>query len=294
MPRSAPADDRLGFAEEVGIDDQARRGGILLKLLGPAGAHDGRGHIGLAQHPGQRKLRQRAARLLGERLQLLHRSQDGGAAARTGWAGPSSRGWRASPAGRAAPGTYLPDSTPCASGDQTICEIPFAAQRGMTASSGLRQSSEYCGWLDTKRSAAGDRERAFDLLRRPFAEADVARLALAHHVAQRLHGLLDRRAAVVAMALIEIDMVDAQALQRAVDLLGDLRARQAAVGGAHRKEHLGRQDVRLARPARQNLAQEGLRRAAAVDIGGVDEVDAEVEGAIDAGARHSRASTPTP
>src|SRR3981081_3206300 len=69
-----------------------------------------------------------------------------------GWACPVVR-WRGrEPVGRAAPGTYWPDSTPCASGDQTIWEIPFAAQRGMTASSGLRQSSEYCGWLETKRS----------------------------------------------------------------------------------------------------------------------------------------------
>ena len=42
--------------------------------------------------------------------------------------------------------------TPCAKGDQTIWEMPLAAQTGMTASSGLRQSREYCGWLDTKRS----------------------------------------------------------------------------------------------------------------------------------------------
>ena len=56
-------------------------------------------------------------------------------------------------AGRLEPGVYFPDSTPCASGDQTICETPLAAQRGMTSRSGLRQSMEYCGWLDTKRSA---------------------------------------------------------------------------------------------------------------------------------------------
>ena len=42
-------------------------------------------------------------------------------------------------------GRYLPDNTPCASGDQTICEIPFLTHSGMTVSSGRRQSSEY--WL---------------------------------------------------------------------------------------------------------------------------------------------------
>src|SRR5580692_7280397 len=38
--------------------------------------------------------------------------------------------------GALAPGRYLPDNTPWASGDQTICEIFFVVQRGMTAFSG--------------------------------------------------------------------------------------------------------------------------------------------------------------
>ena len=50
---------------------------------------------------------------------------------------------------------YLPDRIPCASGDQTICEIPFAVLRGMIFCSGCRQSSEYCGWLDTNRTTFG-------------------------------------------------------------------------------------------------------------------------------------------
>jgi len=85
------------------------------------------------------------------------------------------------------------------------------------------------------------------------------------------------------MVLIEIDMVDPQALQRRIDLLGDLRARQAAVGGAHRKVQLGCQDVGVTRPARQDLAQEGFRGAAAIDVGRVDEVDTKLERAIDTG-----------
>ena len=47
------------------------------------------------------------------------------------------------------PGSYLPLSTPCASGDQTICEIPCSAQSGKTSSSGARQSIEYCGCEET-------------------------------------------------------------------------------------------------------------------------------------------------
>ena len=37
------------------------------------------------------------------------------------------------PSGGGEPGSYLPVRTPCASGDQTICEIPFAALTGITA-----------------------------------------------------------------------------------------------------------------------------------------------------------------
>ena len=55
-------------------------------------------------------------------------------------------------AGRCDPGTYLPDSTPWASGDHTICDIPRLAQNGITSFSGARHSSEYCGWLETKAS----------------------------------------------------------------------------------------------------------------------------------------------
>src|ERR1700722_16771162 len=57
--------------------------------------------------------------------------------------------------GTFAPGRYLPDSTPCASGDQTICEMSFSWQKGMTSFSGLRQSSEYCGWLETNGTVPG-------------------------------------------------------------------------------------------------------------------------------------------
>ncbi len=55
-------------------------------------------------------------------------------------------------AGGASPGLYLPVSTPWASGDQTICEIPLAALSGKTSTSGACQSIEYCGCEETKRS----------------------------------------------------------------------------------------------------------------------------------------------
>ena len=59
------------------------------------------------------------------------------------------------PSGGFSPGLYLPVSAPWASGDQTICEMPFAAQSGNTSRSGSRQRIEYCGWLETNLSTSG-------------------------------------------------------------------------------------------------------------------------------------------
>ena len=58
-------------------------------------------------------------------------------------------------AGGGSPGRYLPVRTPWASGDHTICEIPFASHSGITSASGARHSAEYCGWLDTNRATPG-------------------------------------------------------------------------------------------------------------------------------------------
>ena len=59
------------------------------------------------------------------------------------------------PAGTSSPGRYLPVSTPWASGDHTICEIPCCSHSGMTSASGARQSAEYCGWLETNFATPG-------------------------------------------------------------------------------------------------------------------------------------------
>jgi hypothetical protein len=51
--------------------------------------------------------------------------------------------------GGCSPGLYLPVSTPCASGDHTICEMPCFLQKRMSSASGARQSMLYCGCDDT-------------------------------------------------------------------------------------------------------------------------------------------------
>ena len=52
------------------------------------------------------------------------------------------------PAGSGWPGRYLPLSTPCAIGDQTICEMPSSSDAGTTLPSMTRHSIEYCGWFE--------------------------------------------------------------------------------------------------------------------------------------------------
>ena len=125
-------------------------------------------------------------------------------------------------------------------------------------------------------------ERRLDLRRRPLAEADVARLALPYDLGQRLHRLVERRLEVVAVALIEVDVVGAQARERCVDLLEDLFARQSVVVGVHREVQLRREDVRVAGARGQHLPEELLRAAGRVHVRGVDEVDADIEGRSDA------------
>ena len=61
------------------------------------------------------------------------------------------------PSGGGSPGRYLPVRMPCATGDQTTCEMPSSCDAGTTSGSITRHSIEYCGWLEiswTPRSAA--------------------------------------------------------------------------------------------------------------------------------------------
>jgi hypothetical protein len=71
----------------------------------------------------------------------------------------------------------------------------------------------------------GRRLSLADLLLRPLAEAEIAGLPLPHDLGQRLHGLLERDVPVVAMALVEVDVVGAEPVQGGIDLREDLVAR---------------------------------------------------------------------
>src|SRR5665648_1093381 len=66
----------------------------------------------------------------------------------TGVAAPPLSSVAREPSGGCWPGWYLPVSTPCAMGLQTIWLTPSSSQVGTTSPSMTRHSMEYCGWLE--------------------------------------------------------------------------------------------------------------------------------------------------
>jgi hypothetical protein len=88
------------------------------------------------------------------------------------------------------------------------------------------------------------------------------------------------------MRLVEVDVVGPQASQRGVDLPADLGGRQAAVDRVvrHLAPHLGRQHIGVTRAAGQDLTPGRLGHAAAIDVGGVEKVDAGLERGVGAHA----------
>ena len=89
---------------------------------------------------------------------------------------------------------------------------------------------------------------------------------------------------VVAVRLVEVDVVGAEPAQRAVDALADVLARQAAVvhARAGRPVDLGEDLEALAALALQRLAQHLLGAGRGVDVGGVEGGDAGVERGVHA------------
>ena len=131
-------------------------------------------------------------------------------------------------------------------------------------------------------AVAGGPLRLDDLAGGERRGADVADLALLDEVGQRAERLVDVDGRVRAVHLVEVDPVGAQAPQRALDLADDPAARDAALVGvvAHRSPELRGQDDVVA-AALERLADDLLGLAGRVDVGGVDEVDAGIEGAVD-------------
>ena len=124
--------------------------------------------------------------------------------------------------------------------------------------------------------------RLDDLAGRVGGGADVADLALLDEVGQRAEGFLNVGFGVRSVDLVEVDPVGAEPLEGVLDLGDDPAARAAALVGivAHRHEELGGEHDVVA-TALQCLADDLLRLAGGVDVGGIDEVDPGIQRGVD-------------
>ncbi len=113
--------------------------------------------------------------------------------------------------------------------------------------------------------------------------AEVADLAGPHQVGQRSQGLVDIGLGRGAVDLIEVDVVDAEPAQAVVARGHDPAPRVPLRVGvlAHLAVHLRGEDHPVPLGLRQRLPDDLLGLAERVDVGGVDEVDAGVEGGVD-------------
>ena len=131
--------------------------------------------------------------------------------------------------------------------------------------------------------AIGDVVGRADLIGVPLRRAPVEGLALGDHVAHGPHGLFDRRVRVRSVTEHEVDEVEAEALERAVDRLGEVLAieGEAHVGDVEESPvELRGDDVLVPLPAQlpERVTHDALGLTGGVRLGVVEEVDARVLG----------------
>ena len=114
--------------------------------------------------------------------------------------------------------------------------------------------------------------------------ADVAHFPRANEIIQGAQRLVDRDLRVGAMELVEINIVGLKALQGGVTLLDDMTsiiAGRQDIIFVHTAVDLGRQHNPMAfAVALQRLADHCFAAAARIDVGGIEEVDAGLNGAV--------------
>ena len=129
-----------------------------------------------------------------------------------------------------------------------------------------------------------DGVRAADGLGGGFGQSEVAYFAGADELGHRADGLFDRRRGVDAVLVVEVDVIDAEALERGIARLADVVG--TAVDAYPRSvvtplvAELRREDDLVATTA-NSASEKLLIRERAVHVGGVEKVHAEVERAMD-------------
>ena len=128
---------------------------------------------------------------------------------------------------------------------------------------------------------------SLDFGRSDFAEADVANFPLLLHAAERTEGFFERRARVDAVQLVKVDAFEFEAAKTHFHTLNEVTSAAYifSFGGAlARDAALGGNDDAI-RVGREGFADEPFGDLGAVSVGGVNKVDAELDGAAQYTAR---------
>src|SRR5258705_7692633 len=127
------------------------------------------------------------------------------------------------------------------------------------------------------------RVRASDSFRAGLREAEIADLTRADQFCHRANRLLDRNVLVDAMLIIEIDMIDAETFQRRIASGANVFRTAVDRALAALKDliaEFGRDDHPVAM-LRERFADQLFVVPGAIDVRGVEEVDAELDCALE-------------
>ena len=133
----------------------------------------------------------------------------------------SLRPERRDPSGAGSPRRYLPVSSPLSSGKKGTYPIPCSRQSGRTPFV-VAAMHEAVAVLDRDDGHAG-RERLLELRRADVREPEPASLALVDELLHRAERLGERRLAVGAVVVVEVDDVGAEPCERELDRPPEVR-----------------------------------------------------------------------
>ena len=125
---------------------------------------------------------------------------------------------------------------------------------------------------------------AADRFGRHLGEAEEAHLARLHLLGHRADGVLDGHLAVAAVLVPEVDVVGLEALQAAVERAAHVLGTAVDACDAALERDLEAElggDQRAVAAAVERFGEQRLVGVRAVDLGGVEEIDAEVERTMD-------------